>query len=364
MFREFYLQGSGSWLAWLGLAVLFLHSIFSAVVKKQLNSWSGDFYNLLQTVEVGSGSSSEDQARVVSQLWSFVGIVAPMALAHPVSQWVRNVWTLEWRLCLVNNYLSRWNNEGTPVEGASQRIQEDTARFAQKFDGAIGTLLNATMTLIVFIPVLSGLGSVASPPGCLAALGNNWLVYIAVVTASLHLGGAWLIGRPLVSLEITNQRVEAAFRLDLVLQETEKRDHSDSASARLVRDLRANYNSLYRNFFGLNFFLSTFDQVLVLLPYVLVAPLLFADENNRVRLGVLVQVSNSFDRVFGALTVVAENYAALQDFRSTVHRLLEFERSLTAPSHAQLVSPGSELSSDMTAQRVSSGSPQAKYNNA
>lgn len=353
MFREFYLQGSGSWLAWLGLVVLLLHSIFSAVVKKQLNSWSGDFYNLLQAVEVGSGSSVGDQEKVISQLWSFVDIVAPMVLVHPISKWVRNVWTLEWRLCLVNNYLSRWTNQGEPVEGASQRIQEDTARFTQKFDRAIGTLLDAAMTLIVFIPVLSGLGSVAVPPSSLAALGNNWLVVIAVSTAALHLGGAWLIGRPLVSLEITNQRVEAAFRLDLVLEETGKRDCSNSVSARLVRDLRVNYNSLYRSFFSLNFFLSTFDQVLVLLPYVLVAPLLFADEHNRVRLGVLIQVSNSFDRVFGALTVVAENYAALQDFRSTVHRLVEFERSLTASGHAQLVDEGSELSSDRTAQRVS-----------
>lgn len=363
MFTEYYLRGRESWLAWLGLCVLLFHSIYSAIVKKQLNVWSGDFYNLMQTVDIGSGPSEEDQGLVVSRLWAFVGIVTPMAVAHPICRWIRNVWVLEWRLCLINRYLTLWTRDSITIEGVSQRIQEDTSRFAGKFDTAIGTLLDAVLILLVFIPVLNELGSKTTPPNALACLGDKWLVVVAVCTATMHLGGAWCIGRPLVALEITNQRVEAAFRRDLVLEETTGRS-GQAPFTLLVNSLRDNYNSLYRNFYFLNFFLSSFDQMLVLIPYMLVAPLLFADEKDRVKLGVLIQVSNSFDRVFGALTVVAENYAALQDFRSTIHRLVEFERSLIVSSHVQLVPPDIEMSTESTDQKGPVIAPKVKYNKA
>ena len=68
-----------------------------------------------------------------------------------------------------------------------------------------------------------------------------------------------------------------------------------------------NYSALFRNFFGLNLWLDCFDQVMILAPYVLVAPRLFAeDPAERITLGTLVQASNSFDKVFASLSIVSE----------------------------------------------------------
>ena len=45
-------------------------------------------------------------------------------------------------------------------------------------------------------------------------------------------------------------------------------------------------------------------QAMVLAPYILVAPRLFADQcSERITLGTLVQTSNSFDKVFASLSV-------------------------------------------------------------
>ena len=64
-------------------------------------------------------------------------------------------------------------------------------------------------------------------------------------------------------------------------------------------------------------------------PYALYAPLLFEpDPDKRISLGILVQVSNAFGKVFGALSVVADNWAHVNDFRSVLVRLKEFEQSL------------------------------------
>ena len=48
---------------------------------------------------------------------------------------------------------------------------------------------------------------------------------------------------------------------------------------------------------------------MVLAPYILVAPRLFADQcSERITLGTLVQTSNSFDKVFASLSVISENW--------------------------------------------------------
>ena len=73
------------------------------------------------------------------------------------------------------------------------------------------------------------------------------------------------------------------------------------------------------------------DQVMVLAPYVLVAPLLFAaDPKERITLGTLVQASNSFDKVFMSLSVVTENWGGINEWRSTYVRLRQFEADMDA----------------------------------
>ena len=71
---------------------------------------------------------------------------------------------------------------------------------------------------------------------------------------------------------------------------------------------------------------------MVLAPYAIAAPLVFAANlDNRITLGTLIKMSNSFEKVFASLSVVAENWGAINDFRSTYRRLREFEQKLYPP---------------------------------
>ena len=108
---------------------------------------------------------------------------------------------------------------------------------------------------------------------------------------------------------------------------------------------------------------------MVLLPYMLIAPLMFAEnpevqqlpqstpfspfptllnlgnfpnldlltlfprlslscEQDRITLGSLMKVTNAFDKVFSAMAVVTESWPAINDFRSTLWRLREFEQAV------------------------------------
>lgn len=209
------------------------------------------------------------------------------------------------------------------------------------------------LTLVIFSPLLLDLGAKTRPPDVAGPFADWWLLALAVGTAALHMGGAFWIGRPLVVLEVNNQRVEAAFRRRLVLDESmpagAECEDLEAPMWSLTEELRRNYMSLYRSFFLMNSYLGAFDQVMIILPYLAVAPLLFAPADERVKLGVLVQVSNAFGRVFGALTVVAESWADVQDFRSTLHRLREFERAFARKPlpTSSLIPATMELRSDV-----------------
>lgn len=358
MFREFFcarrcVVALG---AWAGLVLVCAYAAFAAYTKSLINAWYSEFYDLLGEAsglfgpeESPSGeplTHGVDEAalrtktdRLTAMLWEFGWIVAPLVLVSPFAKLVRSFWAFHWRVALMRRYLELWDASST-VEGAAQRIHEDTQRFASALQGCLAVVLDAVLTLAVFAPLLVDLGARAAPPWDVVrdVLADSWLVVTAATAAGVGLGGAVVFGKHLVLLEFANQRVEATLRRLLVLREVEGQPRYRGATGlmsfdgdvgRALVDLRRNYHKLFRHFWLLNTWLSGFDQACVLLPYFLVAPLVFAaDPARRITLGVLVQVANCFDKVFGSLSIVADQWGAVNDFRSTLLRLREFEANL------------------------------------
>jgi len=329
MFREFFLHPGERLVAWLGLVIAVGHVLVGVGIKVLLNSFFRSFYNVLQhagdsnltTVELLHG-----QAEVDSQLKYFCAIAAVSAIVHPTAAWIRSNWTLRWRLVLVRSYLHNFSDRSLSVEGSSQRIQEDTHRFTKGVDLFLLVLLDALLTLILFLPVLVDLGrQVQCHHAAFCLMDDGWLGGIALTSATVAMAGALVFGRKLVGLEVNNQRVEAAFRKKLVQVEI----GTERTNSFCLAGLKTNYERLYTNFLLLNGFLSALDQVNVILPYLLFAKLLFAtDPDTRILLGLLVQLSNSFDRVFGSLSVVSANWPQVVEFQSVFRRLRQFEASL------------------------------------
>ena len=361
MLREFFLQRRSPELlwAWFGLSVVLGQAIFSAYIKFAVNKWFSTFYDLLQTsgsllsnathAEDGNAVFAESQAKVWREIVKFGWIVLPAMLVSPLAKWIRAKWALLWRMCLMRTYMDAWDPNVPPIEGASQRLHEDTQRFAKGLEGFLSTVLNAICILFVFTPILLSLGGrIYAPYAFLRVLGAGWLLGCAVAAASLGLGMAVVAGRRLVDLEVDNQKVEAELRTTVCILETtpERLCPTSSSATQAIADdgtasesslggdagseagarpnlappapyfaslwtaLQTNYELLFRNFFYLNLWLSCFDQVMIVAPYFLAAPLLFsADPEKRITLGTLVQISNSFGKVFESLSIVSENCA-------------------------------------------------------
>lgn len=346
--------------AWAGLVIFVAHALFKAWLKYAINAWYGRFYDVLQTTVSNTTSQHflEHRRSDVSQLLvSFVLMVSPAVVVHPIAKWVSSVWRYSWRIALVKAYLIHYNVQSPAIEGAAQRIHEDTQRFEVGIYGCFATVLDSVLTLVVFVPVLLDVGSQAMPPGVDSPA---WLVGIATASAFGGLLVSMFVGRRLVGLEVANQRVEAKLRTKLVVleqtpalivgaerashptvlePETFARVHQHVPRPRplapgfafraVLCDLTKNYKRLFLNFAGFNLWISMYDQAMTILPYVLVAPLMFADDpTRRISLGTLMKCTNSFGKVFDAMAVVTENWTAINDFRATVRRLGEFERSI------------------------------------
>ena len=58
-----------------------------------------------------------------------------------------------WRTAMNDYYMANWP-QLRHIEGASQRVQEDTMRFAQTIEGLGVSMVDAVMTLIAFLPIL------------------------------------------------------------------------------------------------------------------------------------------------------------------------------------------------------------------
>lgn len=331
------------------------HSLLRAWVKSCMNDWMRRFYDVGGAApEVGSGdveALDEGAARVSTLLREFALLCLPSVLAHPLVKLLTNRWVLTWRIVLINSYLGAWQPVDHVIEGSAQRIHEDTQRFASGVQSVCVVLLDCVLTLCVFAPVLLELGSAIQP----APMTGSWLV---LSCSGLAMGGVVVsvaLGWRLIGLEVQNQRVEAALRKGLVLYEDQKPASSvvdadgvidlspgraESAPVEGLRhvigSLKDNYKRLYARFAAFSLWLGAYEQAVVLMPYILVAPLLYA-RTNRVTLGKVSQTSHAFGNVFNSLSVLSDRWIEVMEFLSVVQRLREWERVLG--ERAALVEP-------------------------
>ena len=337
MIKSFFQDKKWRLWSWGGLFILIISLWLQVSLTVAINTWYGGFYDLLQNAADYKDKPLEGikifYDKLVSVKYildgfegdiSFAVIAFPYVFIAVFTSWFTRIYGLKWREAITFNYIPRWQNVEEEIEGASQRIQEDCYKFARIIETLGLQVIRAIMTLIAFIPILWTLSDKVDIPILKDIEGS--LVWFSLI---ISLGGliiSWFVGIKLPGLEYNNQKVEAAFRKDLVLGEDNKKDFAQTdVLTDFFTGIKYNYNRLFLHYGYFDGWMTTYDQFMIIAPYLIMGPGLFT---GLITLGILVQVSNAFGRVHGGFALFLHNWTTITELRSIWKRLGEFETNL------------------------------------
>ncbi|ELZ6533113.1 putative transporter, partial [Campylobacter coli] len=290
------------------------------------------FFNSRAMIEKPNYSANDFYALILV----FLAIAIPYVLIATINIYFASVYAFKWREAMTFSYLKFWKNKDDNIEGSSQRIQEDTYNFSKIVESLGLSFIKALMTLVAFIPILWSLSDVVSK-ALFANLSENssfyflknidgLLVYIALLISLGGLVVSWFVGIKLPGLEYNNQKAEAAFRKELVYAEDNRKEYAKNETMiELFTGLKFNYKRLFLHYGYFNIWLILFEQMIVIVPFLIMAPGLFA---GAIGLGIVMQINNAFDQVRSSFSVFITNWTTITQLRSIHKRLKEFEKNI------------------------------------
>ena len=318
MFSSFF--ADKKWTAWayLGLAALLASTYAQVQMIVLLNDWYKDFYDILQNVK----------EHTIDEFWAavikFAKIAFPYVLLATMTNYFTRVWTFKWREAMTFSYLEYWRNTPKDVEGSSQRIQEDTMRYAKIMETLGVSFLKAVLTLIAFLPLLWELSKNVTEMPWIGHV-DHALVYLALLFSIAGTLVLAVVGVKLPGLEFHNQRVEAAYRKELVLGEDNPNRAQPETLAALFADVRRNSFRLYLHYLYFDLVRWTYLQFSVVVPYIALGPSLIG---GLLTLGVMQQVVRAFGKVQDSFQYLVQSWTTIVELLSIYKRLHGFEQEI------------------------------------
>ena len=311
------------WALWsiIGSALILFTSYFQVEVSVAINSWYGPFYDLVQAAL--SKSKPVTVEEFYGELSTFAGIALVAVTVGVMTRFFVSHYIFRWRTAMNDFYVANWSRLRT-IEGASQRVQEDTMRFATTVEGLGVNLISALLTLLAFLPVLLRLSSNVTELPLIGHIPYP-LVFAAVIWSVLGTGALALIGIRLPGIEFFNQRVEAAYRKELVLGEDDPARADPPTLSVLFGNIRRNYFRLYLNFLYFNVGRIVYLQTDVVFPYILLAPTIVA---GKITLGAMNQILNAFTQVRTSFQYLVNSWSTIVELISIYQRLRGFEATI------------------------------------
>jgi putative ATP-binding cassette transporter len=299
-------------------------------LEVQFNFWNNDFYNTLQ---------NKDQAEFFRQLGKF-GLLALTFIVTAVYRlYFLQMLQIEWRTWLTERFLADWMkgqayyrmqllDRGT--DNPDQRIADDLRIFVDLTLSLALGLMSAVVTLVTFIAIL---WTLSGPLEVFGVVIPGYMVWVALVYATV---GTWLthlIGRALIGLDFNQQRYEADFRFSLVrLRENSEGVALYRGEGEELGRFHERFGNVIRNWWALmlkqkqiGWFTSFYAQLAIIFPYVVVSPRFFA---GTMQLGGIFQTASAFGQVQGSLSWFINAYTLYAQWKATVDRLIGFAASL------------------------------------
>lgn len=327
-----YWRSEQKWKAYGILAVVLILNLASVFLTVLVNDWYKEFWDVLQAYEFDS-------------FWYLVGkfsLIAAIYIAIGVySVYLQQLLQIKW---LTDKYLVRWMENrayyklklmGKDMDNPDQRISEDINQFvALTLSLTIG-LVRQLITLVAFTVILWNLSGIMTVPiGSYEFTIYGYMVWLSLVYSIVGTYLTHKVGKALINLNYEQQKYEADFRFAMmrVRENTESiafyRGEKPELENFLTRFkiLIGNFRDIMTRQKILNGFTAGYGQLAIIIPLLLTAPRWFAKE---VQVGWIMQVSNAFGQVQGAMSYFVDAYTTIAQWCSVVRRLDGFNRHVS-----------------------------------
>ena len=153
MFR-FFTQNKWFYWSWIGSFIILLSLWIQVQIDVKINNWFGQFYDMIQKALSAPNSITIEE--YWASLFSFMSLAALYVGVAVVVSYFTSHYLFRWRTAMVEWYHSVYD-KARKIEGASQRVQEDTIKFSRIMESLGTSLIEAVMLLVEFTPILFGL---------------------------------------------------------------------------------------------------------------------------------------------------------------------------------------------------------------
>ncbi len=307
--------------AWIGSFIILSSLWVQVVIDVKINEWFGVFYDMIQKALAEPNAVTIEE--YFASLFSFITLAGMYIAVYVAISYFTAHFLFRWRTSMVEWYHSVYD-KARKIEGASQRVQEDTIKFTRIMEGLGTSLIESIMILIQFIPILFGLSF-----GIPIFFFGEWEYGLIVGALIWTIGGTvflivlGLILR-LVGVEYDLQKQEAAYRKILVIAEDNETVRPKNIDE-LFDDVRKIHYLSYLRYLYFNIGRIAYLQANVLSAYVFLAPAIVAGV---VTLGVMQQIIRAFGRVEGSMQYLLKSWPTIIELASVYKRLREFEDKL------------------------------------
>ena len=320
MFRFFTTRKWLLW-AWLGSAIILSSLWVQVKIDVKINEWFGVFYDMIQKALATPNAITIEE--YFASLLSFITLAGIYITLYVAISFFTAHFLFRWRTAMVEWYHSVYD-KARKIEGASQRVQEDTIKFTRIMEGLGTSFIESVMVLVQFVPILLGL-SIGIP----IFFFGDWQYGLITGALLWTLGGTlFLIGLGwilrLVGVEYDLQKKEAAYRKILVIAEDDGNVRPKTINE-LFDDVRSIHFLSYVRYLYFNVGRMAYLQANVLSAYVFLAPAIVAGV---VTLGVMQQIIRAFGRVEGSMQYLLKAWPTIIELASVYKRLREFESKL------------------------------------
>lgn len=310
----------------------------SVQVSVRLISWTADFYNALQKLDVDA---------TLRQIAIFFGLIAISVALFLSASYLRKMLQIRWRRTLTEAVLDRWlagkaywhlrERTDHGLDNPDQRLAEDCRIFVEKLTVEAIELVTNIVALVSYVAIL---WSLSTFPLSFSLFGQaveipRYMVWAAPLYVAVATGVTHAFGRPLKALAVEQQRREADFRFAL----TRLREHVEAvaladgepAERRLFRErfqaIASNWRSLANRELILGCFTRPYFQTVLRIPLFLALPTYLA---GRVTFGGLMQIGSAFQNVVTTLSWFIFSYRDLTELAAAASRLAHFIQAAEA----------------------------------